>query len=128
MLTNFKDKYLKYKAKYLELINKMRGGWMPAIYIELKDGGNEDEASKKLEKIGEPIGLQFNGNLSGTTRAPTPNTNERSYHFEASPQLGIEARDYLLTKVKNLVDITESKHKKGGPFKLQITYSDLMKN
>lgn len=124
---NFKGKYLKYKAKYLELVNKMTGGWMPAIYIELKDGGNEDQASKKLEEIGEPIGLQFNGNLSGTTRSPTPGTNERSYHFEASPQLGIEARNYLLTKVKNLVDITEPKHKKGGPFKLQITYSDLMK-
>ena len=105
----------------------MRGGWMPAIYVELKDGGNEDEASKKLEKLGEPIGLQFNGNLSGTTRAPKPNTNEVAYHFEASPQLGIEARDYLLNKVKGFIDITPSKYKRGGPFKLEIKYSDLMK-
>jgi non-canonical purine NTP pyrophosphatase (RdgB/HAM1 family) len=115
---NFKEKYLKYKSKYLELVNKMRGGYMTAIRIELKDGGNEVQASKKLEELGEAIGLKFHGNLTGTTRS--------YYHFETQPGPGIDARDYLLGKSNNFKDITSKESKRGGPFVLEITYSDLM--
>ena len=124
-MTEYYKKYLKYKTKYLNLVN-MKGGVMPAIYIELKDDGDVSKASKKLDLLGEPIGLQFHGKLSGTTRNPRPNTNEVGYHNEASPQLGIEARDYLLAQVKSFIDITPDKDKTGGPFVLQIEYNDLI--
>ncbi len=124
-MTEYYKKYLKYKAKYLNLVN-MKGGVMPAIYIELKDDGDVSEASKKLDLLGESIGLEFHGKLSGTTRNPRPNTNEVGYHNEASPQLGIEARDYLLAQVKSFIDITPDKDKTGGPFVLQIEYNDLI--
>ena len=61
-----------------------------------------------------------------TTRNPRPNTNEVGYHNEASPQLGIEARDYLLAQVKSFKDITPDKYKTGGPFVLEIEYNDLI--
>ena len=125
-MADYYQKYLKYKAKYLNLVSIMTGGVMPAIYIELKGNGDVSKASEKLDLLCVPIGLQFHGKLSGTTRNPRPNTKEVGYHNEASPQLGIEARDYLLAKVKGFKDITPDKYKIGGPFVLEIEYNDLI--
>lgn len=126
-MTEYYNKYLKYKAKYLNLVSIMKGGYMTAIKITLKEDPNEskkdnedEQASAQLEKLGAKIGLQFNGNLSGTTKS--------YYHYITDPAAGIEARDYLLANFKGFTDITQDKSKKGGPFELEITFADLMRN
>jgi hypothetical protein len=139
-MTEYYKKYLKYKAKYLNLVSIMKGGWQWAIKVTVvKDVNNkgEDEvidddqiplAFKKLQELGAKIALRFHNNdetniteLNGFTA-----TTEFFYHNESEPKAGISARQYFLQKYDGFTDITPAKFQKGGPFVLKVKFSDLM--
>ena len=145
-MVEYYKKYLKYKAKYLNLVN-MKGGWNWAIkVVVVKDvndkivtGSNqvEDEeidysqrpsAFLQLQKLGRQIALRFHNNEETTiTKLNGFTATTEFFYSQSEPAAGISARQYFLQKYDGFTDITPIELQKGGPFILKVKFSDLMK-